>query len=150
MFLHDVVCLWWLSPICPGAGSVDRTIPVKRSVWRTAQSAAVIVTRTCQHWRRQATTNNLYLETLFSSLSAVTTQAPLSVQQWGSIATLGMRILALDLSLWRRKTASPLVQCLIDHLSCFRKFRLDEIFNEIALTCCIHFKSFATCWTKRW
>jgi len=22
MFLHVVVCLWWLSPVCPGAGSV--------------------------------------------------------------------------------------------------------------------------------
>ena len=29
---QHVVCLWWLSPVCPAAGSVDKTIPVKRSL----------------------------------------------------------------------------------------------------------------------
>ena len=32
-----------------------------------------------------------------------------------------------------------------ERLSCFRKYNRDETFDDIASTCCVHFKLFATC-----
>ena len=95
MFSHDVVCLWWLSPVCPAAGSVGRMIPVKRSFWRTAQTAALVVTRACQTVNAgddKREQNDLCLEIIFLALCCI------------AISLLNHMTNALQLDEYRRNT----------------------------------------------